>query len=195
MGGVFYDHPLIHNHGANGFQYRYPLIQYKILNDVPTIVSAGEGNEVVQQIFTEVNEIELINKKYPVVEKNLRQQRFDYGEAGQYMRYELLTPWIPLNQENFAEYKQMGSNKSRVQKLKRILIGNILSQAKGFDYWVEDRLKVKLAISETSEPVQYKGVEFIGFTGYFLVNFHLPDYLGLGKAVSHGFGTIKRMEM
>jgi len=30
----------------------------------------------------------------------------------------------------------------------------------------------------------------IGFLGKFQVNFNIPDYLGLGKSVSRGFGTI-----
>jgi hypothetical protein len=32
-----------------------------------------------------------------------------------------------------------------------------------------------------------------GFKGTFAVNFELPDYIGLGKSVSRGFGTIKRV--
>jgi hypothetical protein len=33
-----------------------------------------------------------------------------------------------------------------------------------------------------------------GFKGMFAVNFELPDYIGLGKSVSRGFGTIKRLK-
>ena len=32
----------------------------------------------------------------------------------------------------------------------------------------------------------------IGFFGTFQVNFNLPDYIGLGKSISRGFGTIKK---
>jgi hypothetical protein len=39
-----------------------------------------------------------------------------------------------------------------------------------------------------------KGTPFIGFLGLFMVNFTIPDYLGLGKSVSRGFGTVKRVE-
>lgn len=31
----------------------------------------------------------------------------------------------------------------------------------------------------------------IGFTGEFLVNFDIPDLLGLGKSVSRGFGAVR----
>jgi hypothetical protein len=33
----------------------------------------------------------------------------------------------------------------------------------------------------------------IGFKGTFAVNFELPDYIGLGKSVLRGVGTIKKV--
>jgi hypothetical protein len=33
----------------------------------------------------------------------------------------------------------------------------------------------------------------ICFTGEFMVNFHIPDYLGIGKQVARGFGTVERI--
>jgi len=30
----------------------------------------------------------------------------------------------------------------------------------------------------------------IGFKGNFMVNFEIPDYWGIGKSVSRGFGTL-----
>jgi hypothetical protein len=32
-----------------------------------------------------------------------------------------------------------------------------------------------------------------GFLGTFSVNFSTPDYWGIGKSVSRGFGTVKRV--
>lgn len=32
-----------------------------------------------------------------------------------------------------------------------------------------------------------------GFKGTFVVNFELPDLIGLGKSVSRGFGTVRRI--
>jgi hypothetical protein len=34
----------------------------------------------------------------------------------------------------------------------------------------------------------------IGFLGNFSVNFEIPDYWGIGKSVSRGFGTVKRVD-
>ncbi len=38
-----------------------------------------------------------------------------------------------------------------------------------------------------------KGTPMLGFLGTFSVNFEIPDYWGIGKSVSRGFGTIKRV--
>mgnify|MGYP000253421783 CR=1 FL=1 len=38
-----------------------------------------------------------------------------------------------------------------------------------------------------------KGVPMLGFLGTFSVNFEIPDYWGIGKSVSRGFGTVKRV--
>ena len=34
----------------------------------------------------------------------------------------------------------------------------------------------------------------LGFLGTFSVNFEIPDYWGIGKSVSRGFGTVKRLK-
>ena len=33
----------------------------------------------------------------------------------------------------------------------------------------------------------------IGFKGYFYVNFEIPNDLGIGKSISRGFGTVKKV--
>ncbi|MGR3319528.1 MAG: CRISPR-associated endonuclease Cas6 [Candidatus Anammoxibacter sp.] len=38
-----------------------------------------------------------------------------------------------------------------------------------------------------------KGTPMLGFIGTFSVNFEIPDYWGIGKSVSRGFGTVKRV--
>jgi len=40
--------------------------------------------------------------------------------------------------------------------------------------------------------VRLKKVEMAAFTGSFVTNFTIPDYFGLGKSISRGFGTIVR---
>ena len=50
----------------------------------------------------------------------------------------------------------------------------------------------KLDVYPVREPVFLKGVRRVGFKGTSAVNFELPDYIGLGKSESRGFGTDKK---
>ncbi|MBI5213054.1 MAG: hypothetical protein HY957_06735 [Nitrospirae bacterium] len=42
------------------------------------------------------------------------------------------------------------------------------------------------------QNLQGKNQHMFGFLGSFSVNFDIPDYWGIGRSVSRGFGTIKR---
>ncbi len=83
------------------------------------------------------------------------------------------------------------SIKERRELLKNILIGNILSVSKRLGYNVPNKIRVDIELY--SVKVSYKGVPLVGFKGVFEVNFLIPDYLGVGKGVSHGFGVVKKL--
>ena len=42
-----------------------------------------------------------------------------------------------------------------------------------------------------SKAVNIKDIKHVGFVGEFKVTFKIPDYFGIGKNVSKGFGTVK----
>lgn len=93
-----------------------------------------------------------------------------------------------MNEKNYKEYKSL-NKKEQTLLLHKVLVGNILSVAKAFEYVVLSELKVKTKVKPVS--VVYKEVPMIGFTGDFKINFKLPEFIGLGKGVSQGFGTVK----
>ena len=77
--------------------------------------------------------------------------------------------------------------------LERIIVGNIISMSKGLGYTVPG--KIESEIHQLREATtKLKGVPMLGFLGTFSVNFNIPDYLGIGKSVSRGFGTVKRID-
>jgi len=42
---------LLHQHNGSRLIYRYPLIQYKILNGIPLILSIEKGVDVLKNIY------------------------------------------------------------------------------------------------------------------------------------------------
>ena len=70
------------------------------------------------------------------------------------------------------------------------MIGNIIAVSKGLSYVVDREIKLDAELVEVRSP--FKGQEITTFNGEFIVNFNIPDLLGIGKSVSRGFGTIKK---
>jgi hypothetical protein len=139
------------------------------------------------------NVLDLGNHGYKVTDTHLSAVDVSFGHACSAMTYSFLTPWLALNEENYARY-QASALTERQRLLERILIGNILSMCKGLGYVVTEKIEVsRLDVYPVRTPVRLKGIEMTGFKGTVAVNFELPDLIGLGKSVSRGFGTVRRI--
>lgn len=190
FGNLYREDSLFHQHAEDGrVLYRYPMIQYKIIKGVPYIIGVGSGAETLRDKFIRWDRLLLEDCYYEILEKNLILRQALICSSPHQISYEFLSPWYALNQINFQKYRNEARPGDRNSLLKRILIGNILSLCKSFDETVRDEIVIEdLNTSECN--LMLDDVQLIGFIGRFRANFHIPDLLGLGKAVSRGFGTI-----
>lgn len=189
---------LFHNHQQDGsLRYGYPLIQYKIIDKKPFILGINRGGELIIKHFLSIDRLILNEKEYISpssrlsVNEEIVKVNNDYDMP--IYKYIFISPWLGLSQENYRVYKNKYINATKMEKtkfFKSVIIGNILSFAKGIKWWIEEEIKVVPSLSEIS--VKFKNEEMIGFTGYFFSNVYLPEYIGIGKSTSRGFGTIKR---
>jgi hypothetical protein len=196
VGNVFAEHDLIHNHdpGTGKNIYRYPLIQFKIIDNTPCIIALTEkAVQIFTKIFMTMDEIVIDGRRVPVNEKDLKIETVDFGFSNETFMYEFITPWIGLNQKNFATYINLKARKEKNNLLKRIMIGNILSMSKYLDLQLDQDQQIKVDLQFQQTKVTLKGKHMIGFKGKFKVNFMIPEYTALGKSVSRGYGTIKRL--
>lgn len=189
IGNRFKENSILHQHEDNGkYLYKYPRVQYKIIEGTPVILGIEEGAEALKEIYEFLVELKLGNSFYQIEEKRIIEKRQKFGHAEPFQQYRTLSPWVALNETNYQIYLQC-SSQEKVKLLQRILVGNLLSVSKSFDYVVLDQIKVKTKLSPTS--ILLKGIPFTGFEGEFQTNFYIPEYFGLGKSVSRGFGTIR----
>lgn len=192
-----FDNILFHHHEKeNDYKYNYPLIQYKILRGYPTVIALKEAVTLIANNFLEIEKLTLEDKVFtaPIMEFQVSKWNLSVNEEELMLpyKYEFITPWMGLNQRNYDKYKAEitgSSDEERVDFLSSILIGNILSFAKGIDWWVDGEIKVIPVLKEIT--VNFKDNKMIGFKGFFFSNIKLPDYIGLGQATSRGFGTIQ----
>ncbi|MCD8023672.1 MAG: DNA repair protein [Lachnospiraceae bacterium] len=179
----------LHNHTEDGTDiYRYPKIQYKVLNQKPVIVAAEEGIRSLHPHLMEQTEIKIGDKVFTDTELDINLSERPIGDSRDKKTYRFLTPWLALNQKNYAVY-QKASTEEKEQMLTHILIGNLLSLCKGFGVTIERSLEAELHLKSTT--VLYKGKKMEGFKGTFQVNCCIPELLGIGKATARGFGTVK----
>ena len=189
LGQKFPEEPLLHHHLDKGFLYTYPKIQFKIIKGIAHIIGIDEGLSVVNNIKGIMTGLRLEENKIEFYEPQLRIKTEQFGSLDKEDKYIFATPWLALNEKNYHEYI---SSDKKEDILKRALVGNVLSMCKGIGYVVKNDLKVNLNIKETSATL--KGTPMLGFLGTFAVNFEIPDYWGIGKSVSRGFGTVIRQK-
>lgn len=187
LGNKYKDNDILHNHSEDRFIYRYPLVQYKVIDKTPIVIGINDGVDGVLKIGVNDDELIIDNKKVESFQMSIERKSEVLGVCDDYISYEFKTPWIALNQKNINKYFK-GNNIEREEMLKSILIGNVLSLCKGLGYEVSDRLSCWINFREI--PVVLKDVKLVAFKGEFKINFNIPNYLGIGKSVSKGYGSV-----
>lgn len=188
----FPEYDILHNHKKDGkFLYMYPRIQYRIVAGEAYLIGIEEGCSVIRFLEPQIETINLKGAIYQVVQKQLISKNAEFGIADNVKQYMFIKPWLALNKKNYDEYIRCGHHRKKEQFLKNILAGNLISISKSLGYIVDQQIVVEsLALKELE--VFLKGTPMIGFLGTFSVNFEIPDYWGIGKSVSRGFGTVER---
>lgn len=181
---------LFHNHEGDSFRYAYPLIQYKRIHKNAALVCINEGTEAVGL---------LLNKgtfECMLGERNVEME-IDSVKANQHLIQTwdsnftyFLRKWLPLNQDNYLEYQKLEGVSEKCQFLERILTGNMLSLGKGLGIHFEKEISCKITEIIDCKLIRHKNVKMQAFDIVFKSNVSLPDYIGLGKGASTGFGVV-----
>lgn len=192
FGNLFQEHsPLLHNHFEDGrSKYQYPLVQYKVLHTVPTLVGLGEGASLLVELFLKIKNLDIDGRDFPILSKHINHQQAIIGLSDDLFTYRFETLWLGLNQKNVVLFRESDPT-NQLEILKRTAIANILTffECSGLTLSKEQRILMKLHPTEPA-ITKFKNIDFIGFGGTFTTNALLPNSIGLGKSVARGFGSI-----
>ena len=187
------DNILFHQHANNEYLvYNYPLIQYKIIEGNGHIVGLNKGAIAVAEMNLVGKPLNLGNTEYIVEQQVMSFLAPHLGMHNSDRKYRFLFPWLALNEKNYEKYQKLETQTKKRGLLEKILVGNIISLSKGLGYTVPAPIKANIRNFKEVQT-SLKGTPMLGFLGSFSVNFEIPDYWGIGKSVSRGFGTVKRM--
>jgi len=193
FGTLFKEHSeLLHNHYADGSsKYKYPLVQYKVIDKMPHLVGIEEGGKLLVDLFLKIKTIDIEGTVYQVNSKNITNTITEIGDFSKLIEYHFETLWMGLNQENHKKYLQLNSIEDKKEFLSKQLQNSLLAFYKGVDFFTKDRILATAKLQE--KTTKFKDKTMLAFSGSFLTNAVLPDFIGIGKSVSRGFGTIKKM--
>lgn len=187
---------LFHNHtDAEEFRQRYPLIQYKSLFGRAAIMGVQEGIDSLMHFANNLGDsLRIGEEERPLrIREVLREETF-VGVSEIETEYSL-SRWLALNSENvqsFAKLERKNDRDGQRELLERILTGNILSTCKGLEIFFDQKINVHITDWEQLRSEYVKGAKMQVFDVKFKCNVVLPQYIGLGKLSSKGYGILTK---
>jgi hypothetical protein len=185
--------PEFHNHLGKNLSYTEPLIRYEASSGRLKAVGICTGAMLLKEL-PRFQSLRLGQTVVDVHRQTARPSRVEVGVVEKSIRYHFASECLLLNQENHDRWRRMDQSE-KSELIRRIVIGNILSFAKGIGMSVTARLEAECELVPVGFRTLKLGVRLLGFTGTFSVNFKLPPMWGLGKSTSRGFGTVQPLEV
>jgi hypothetical protein len=189
------EHILFHNHlNDRELLYGYPVIQYKRIGLNPAIVCLDYGVDEIHHLFSTKNlTIHIGERPVQLEVKNLQMHQYTLQVWEKSFHYRLYN-WLALSQDNYQRYQTIQDDLERIDFLEKILTGNILAFAKGVKWDVDRTIRLRIDDVLRTKLVPYKSQRLMAFDLMFRTNVFLPDFIGLGKGVSLGFGTVSQLK-
>lgn len=184
---------LLHNHTDVGLRYSYPLIQYKLIDGRASIVCINEGIDIFKDMISGKSIILTLGNHTSEFTVDKVDTNYTSVQISEFDSEYTIENWLPLNQENYHIYSGLEGIVEKCTLLQRILIGNILSFAKGTGISIDSRIRCKITGISEAKMLTYKDIKMTALNARFRTNVLLPDKIGLGKGCSQGFGTITAM--
>jgi len=183
---------LFHNHQDVKLRYSYPLIQYKRIHRKAAIVCVGEGTKSIHELFVSNSFLfQIGNREEKMLIESAKTNITDISLLDAPKNYRIFN-WLPLNSENYRQYQTIENFSEKVILLEAKLVGNLLSFLKGVGIIIEKELKVSITNLTAQRIATYKNVKLMAFDIEFKTNLNIPQYIGIGKNASVGFGIVTR---
>ena len=183
-----------HNHQGekDRFHYRYPTVFYRSQQGKAAIWSFGDGTEALKELLLESKpDFNLSGQPWDLKVWNVDITLFQPRMSPNPQSY-FLKNWLALNEFNFKRWEKLPNPEAQMLFLEQILASNLIAFAKAIVWQLPERLVVRIPQITRTTRAKHKGILMLTFDVLFEANLFLPIGLGIGKAVSHGYGVVSR---
>ena len=188
-----WEHEMFHNHDneSGGFHYRMPLIQYKQDHGRPMLVCLNEGIEELHHFFSQPDWIlELNGRSAPIRIAKLDVKQYRLGVWDKTFRYHIRN-WIGLRDDSYVVYTRLDGVVEKLYHLEKVLQNQLVFLLEQLGCTPDRPVVVKIQQVKDERWVSFKKIKVLAFSLEFTANVMVPDYVGLGKGVSVGWGVVK----
>ena len=199
---VGWEHDWYHNHDNSNpegkYIYRYPLVQYKTKKHwkegeaihQPMLVFIDRIEEA-QHFFVQANwDLKIREQEHKISISEMKAHQVKVGVYDDTFYYQLKR-WMPFNEENYARYQELQDDElARLQFLEKLLANHIIGFVKGVKCRLQKPFQVRIDTIQSTHSLRFEDTKMITFNLKFLSNIKLPAHVGIGKAVSRGYGVI-----
>jgi hypothetical protein len=175
----------------DAFIHRYPVLQVKLVRGTFMVLGISQGATFLYDVTedkpvlgTGTNTCQITSR-----DAGIRQEQF--GTLDTDTLYEFQTPWLALNQQNAKKFYELKGKPARDTFMLNMLRTQLNSLAKSLDYPITVPITCSAKVRFLRERVGRENR--IVFLGKFQTNLCIPDYFGIGRSISQGYGTTKRI--
>jgi hypothetical protein len=185
FGTLYKEEDLFHNHAdENKVIYRMPFIQYKIIDGMLNVFGYERAVPVLTDKFLKVKQITINGRTIDHFETQITVKNEEFYISDELYSYRFESLWLPVNQKNYLAYINGKLD------LNKVLRNNILTNFKGLGITVDKKIMAAGKFKEKKAVIN--NIEWFAFSGEFVTNVNMPDYMSLGRNRSMGFGSVKR---
>jgi len=175
---------------TSGYIYRYPVLQCKAVKDDLIVMGISQGADCLSELSRDRMVLATGESSCRITarDKEIRSEMF--GSTTTTSTYEFLTPWVALNQQHAKKFYDLIGKPQRDAFMRELLATQLQTLAKSSDCGIDVPLLCEVKVRFERERVDRENV--MVFHGKVRTNLRIPDFLGIGRLVSQGYGTIKQ---
>jgi Cas6b C-terminal domain/Cas6b N-terminal domain len=178
----------LHRTNTTGFVYRYPVLQAKQVKRDLIVIGVSQGADCLCQIIRDRETLGAGENTCRITACDPEIRSEPFGVTDTVAAYEFLTPYLALNQQHAKQFYDLNGKAQRDAFLQTLLSTHLATLAKSLDYRITTPVSCEAKVRFKRDRIGNENV--MVFLGKFRTNLRIPDYLGIGRLVSQGYGTI-----